>query len=57
MPGGEGYPPTVGVTVSVGVASWPELSAERTEDLLTEADRALYRAKAGGRNRCVTATP
>jgi len=43
------------VTVSVGVAtsSKPELSAE---EVLQAADKALYRAKANGRNRVETAS-
>lgn len=39
-----------GVTLSVGVSSWPE-STETPDSLLGQADRALYRAKAAGRDR------
>ena len=38
------------ITVSVGVASWPG-SGENPEQILTLADKALYRAKKAGRNR------
>jgi diguanylate cyclase (GGDEF)-like protein len=41
-----------GLTVSIGVASWPEVPAKRLEDLLAAADGALYRAKSLGRDRC-----
>ena len=41
----------VGATVSIGVASTGE--ADSLEALLSLADAALYRAKAGGRNRVV----
>ena len=48
------------VTVSVGAASRAHIRAveksERTEYLVTAADRALYRAKETGRDRCVLAT-
>lgn len=37
------------VTVSVGVASFPE-DGSTPQDLLNAADRAVYAAKAGGRN-------
>ncbi|HEX7277212.1 MAG TPA: GGDEF domain-containing protein, partial [Acidimicrobiales bacterium] len=40
----------VGVSVSVGVAAYPEHGSSGKE-LLAAADSALYRAKAGGRNR------
>ncbi len=40
------------VTVSGGVACFPE-DADSAEDLVRRADEALYRAKAGGKNRIV----
>jgi diguanylate cyclase len=43
---------TLGVTVSAGVAEW-RLGAKGSTHLLEAADRALYRAKAAGRNRVV----
>ena len=49
-------PASISVTVSIGVAS----SARRLSDpdaVLKAADKALYRAKANGRNRVETATP
>jgi two-component system cell cycle response regulator len=45
------------VTVSAGVAALPEASASSIEDLVRLADEALYRAKAGGRNRVVVWQP
>ena len=50
---------SVPVTVSVGASSYnPERAADRAQ-LIREADEALYRAKALGRNRvaCAEATP
>ncbi len=38
------------VTVSIGVAIFPR-HAQTTDDLINAADRALYRAKAAGRNQ------
>jgi diguanylate cyclase (GGDEF)-like protein len=41
----------VKVTVSVGVASMPQMACRRPEDLLNFADQAMYVAKRAGRNR------
>lgn len=47
----EGIP----LTASFGVAEW--LPSERYEQLFMRADKALYEAKLGGRNRVVAADP
>jgi diguanylate cyclase (GGDEF)-like protein len=39
------------ITVSIGVACFPESGADDADDLLRRADIALYRAKAAGKNR------
>jgi len=41
---------TVSLTISVGLASFPE-DADTKDELVKAADRALYCAKSGGRNR------
>jgi diguanylate cyclase (GGDEF)-like protein len=44
------------ITVSLGVAAYPELPADSLGELLRYADRALYQAKDAGRDRVVLAT-
>jgi diguanylate cyclase (GGDEF)-like protein len=44
---------SIGVTVSVGVMSYPDCTANNETDCVRIADEALYAAKAGGRNRVV----
>ncbi|MBB5208392.1 ligand-binding sensor domain-containing diguanylate cyclase [Chiayiivirga flava] len=39
------------ITISVGVASTEGLAVDASDDLVRAADQALYRAKAGGRDR------
>lgn len=39
------------VTISVGIAALPEIEAASPEELVRQADVALYEAKRGGRNR------
>lgn len=45
---------TINVTVSIGVATFPE-NATSEEELISAADQALYNAKHSGRNRVVSA--
>jgi diguanylate cyclase (GGDEF)-like protein len=42
--------PSLRLTISIGVASYPTSPVESVEDLFARADEALYRAKAAGRN-------
>jgi diguanylate cyclase (GGDEF)-like protein len=46
---------TVRVTVSLGLAVWPD-DGQHPETLLAAADRALYAAKEGGRDRVAAAS-
>jgi PleD family two-component response regulator len=43
-------------TVSIGVASLTPVVTVEWSALVTAADKALYAAKASGRNSCVVAT-
>lgn len=45
--------PELRVTASIGVAQY--LDDESIDDTISRADDALYQAKAGGRNQCLTA--
>lgn len=46
----------LGRTISIGIASYPK-HASTWQDLIGEADKALYRAKHLGRNRVITCQP
>ncbi|MBI5598650.1 MAG: diguanylate cyclase [Deltaproteobacteria bacterium] len=41
------------VTVSIGVATFPDVKVSNFEELLQTADQAMYKAKVGGKNRVV----
>ncbi|MFW8600876.1 diguanylate cyclase [Desulfobacterota bacterium M19] len=44
----------VGVTISAGIAAYPEDAGQKA-DIIELADKALYRAKEGGRNQTILA--
>jgi diguanylate cyclase (GGDEF)-like protein len=54
LPGAPAAPP-VSLTVSIGIACWPDVEAATPEELVQAADEALYQAKTQGRNRCAVA--
>jgi diguanylate cyclase (GGDEF)-like protein len=39
------------ITISMGVGTWPGEGVSSPAELISAADRALYRAKENGRNR------
>lgn len=43
------------ITISIGMASWPEHQVENEQQLIERADQTLYMAKESGRNRVVLA--
>jgi diguanylate cyclase (GGDEF)-like protein len=47
----------VDVEISIGLATGPSTGIENPEDLLSAADRALYRAKKAGKNAVVVFKP
>jgi diguanylate cyclase (GGDEF)-like protein len=55
LPGGEEESEPVFLTVSMGISGWPDHPVEKPTDLVEYADKALYQAKTGGRNRCQVA--
>lgn len=45
------------VTISLGIASYPDIQVASPEGLIQAADAALFLSKKGGRNRSTTAVP
>lgn len=48
---------SLNVTVSIGLAVYPENNIQSWSELLDSADQAVYRAKELGRNKVITYTP
>jgi diguanylate cyclase (GGDEF)-like protein len=46
---------SVAITTSIGVAGYPESGPADVEELIAQADEALYQAKRSGKNRIATA--
>jgi len=42
---------TLKVTISMGIATFPEFKTKKVEELIEAADKALYKAKESGRNQ------
>jgi len=51
VPGG-----TQSITISIGIAGFPEHGAQ-VEDIISQADKALFIGKSHGKNRCTVAGP
>ena len=51
VPGG-----TQSITISTGIAGYPE-HGEQVEDIISQADKALFIGKGQGKNRCTIAGP
>jgi diguanylate cyclase (GGDEF)-like protein len=41
------------VTISIGIATFPEIELENSEELVQAADHAMYKAKLSGKNKVV----
>ena len=55
LPGDKEESEPVFLTISLGISGWPDHPAEQATGLVEYADKALYQAKAAGRNRCQVA--
>ena len=44
--------PVGSINISIGISGWPLMQLS-VEDILKQADQALYKAKKTGRNRCI----